>query len=109
MTARAAGIHVDEPPLELFDQPQILVVDGSSLPELGAGHFYGIALPPAPASPIDPPLTHGAPITLEQAKAAHVKTVLEALDWNMSEAGRVLEVDRRTLYRMCKRWRLERT
>lgn len=56
----------------------------------------------------DPPLTHGARVTLEQAKAHHVQTVLLALEWNMSEAAKVLEVDRRTLYRLCKRWGLRR-
>ena len=53
-------------------------------------------------------LEHGPPITLEQAKALHVKTILSELGWNLSEAARVLEVDRRTMHRLIKRWGLMR-
>lgn len=96
--------------MQLFEQPQILFVDGWPLPVLGAGSYYGMVLPPPGVraeAPSDP-TSHGAPVTLEQAKRLHVKTVLDALDWHMSEAGRVLDVDRRTLYRLCKRWGLVR-
>lgn len=50
----------------------------------------------------------GPPITLEQAKAAHVAAVLAELGWNLSEAALVLAVDRRTLHRMVKRWGINR-
>lgn len=53
-------------------------------------------------------LTLGAPVTLEQAKALHVQTVLRELAGNLSQAALVLAVDRRTLYRMIGRWGFER-
>lgn len=50
----------------------------------------------------------GPPVTLEQAKALHVQTVLGELGGNLTEAARVLAVHRRSLYRMIERWGIER-
>lgn len=50
----------------------------------------------------------GPPVTLEQAKAAHVARVLDELAWNLTEAALVLAVDRRTMHRLVKRYGLSR-
>lgn len=50
----------------------------------------------------------GPPVTLEQAKAAHIANVLHELDWHMSDAAKVLAVDRRTMYRLVQRYGLKR-
>ena len=45
--------------------------------------------------------------TLEQVMIAHIKATLELHGWNMSRTAEGLEVDRRTLYRMVKRYNIE--
>ncbi len=49
----------------------------------------------------------GPPVTLEQAKRLHVQRVLLELDWNVSHAAKVLDVNRRTLHRMIDRYDLD--
>ena len=46
-------------------------------------------------------------MTLEEAQKEHVQNVLEALEGNMTQAALALAVDRRTLYRMCVRWKID--
>lgn len=46
--------------------------------------------------------------TIEQVVGAHVRRVLTSLDWNLSQAAKVLDVDRRTVYRLMKRHQIER-
>jgi len=46
-------------------------------------------------------------MTLDQVQAEHVRNVLEALDGNITAAAHALDVDRRTLYRMCERWKID--
>jgi len=46
-------------------------------------------------------------MTLDQVQAEHVRNVLEALDGNITATARALNVDRRTLYRMCERWKID--
>lgn len=46
--------------------------------------------------------------TLEQVMFEHVTLVIDACKGNMSKAADVLDVDRRTLYRMCERMRVPR-
>ena len=46
--------------------------------------------------------------TLEQVMYEHVTLVIAGCDGNMSRAAHVLDVDRRTLYRMCERMKVPR-
>lgn len=65
----------------------------------------------------DPPLVQahpsrsgdglGPPLTLEQCKARHVALVLREAP-SMSEAARMLAIDRRTLYQLCDRYEIKR-
>ncbi len=48
------------------------------------------------------------PGSLAEAEKAHVLSVLESQDWNISRAARVLDVDRVTLYNKIKRYELKR-
>ncbi len=93
--------------------PQLVFCNPSALPRTASGAFYGMVLPPPGVSPLahldEPPAALlGAPVTLEQAKQRHVETILSALAWNMGTAAKVLDIERRTLYRMCERWGLKR-
>jgi DNA-binding NtrC family response regulator len=49
------------------------------------------------------------PGSLAEAEKAHVFSVLESQDWNISRAARVLDVDRVTLYNKIKRYGLKKT
>jgi DNA-binding NtrC family response regulator len=44
--------------------------------------------------------------SLEEVEALHVRRVIAAVDGNMTRAAEVLNVDRRTLYRMIDRYGL---
>jgi DNA-binding NtrC family response regulator len=46
--------------------------------------------------------------SLESVERAHVETTLAECGWNVSQAARVLEIDRATLYGKMHRWSLER-
>lgn len=71
----------------MTDAPQILFpTPGERFDALGPGQYYGTR-----TGPPKPPELELVPVTLEQAKRLHVKTVLDALDWHMTEAGRVLD------------------
>lgn len=48
------------------------------------------------------------PKTLEQVQREHVEHVLTLFGWNMTRAAQALDLDRRTLYRMLERMKLER-
>lgn len=46
-------------------------------------------------------------MTLEEAKIAHVQAALELTGGKVAQAAKLLDVDRRTLYRMIKRYGLK--
>lgn len=46
--------------------------------------------------------------TLEQVTRAHLVHALELFSWNLTRAAEAIEVDRRTLYRMIERLKIER-
>jgi len=46
--------------------------------------------------------------SLEEVERAHVESVLRETGWNVSQAARVLDVDRATLYNKIRRWNLKR-
>jgi DNA-binding NtrC family response regulator len=48
------------------------------------------------------------PRSLVEAEKAHVKRILDEVGWNISEASRVLEVDRGTVYNKIKQFGLKR-
>jgi transcriptional regulator with PAS, ATPase and Fis domain len=52
------------------------------------------------------PEVDGKLASLEEMEARHVKRVIAAVDGNMTRAAEVLNVDRRTLYRMIDRYGL---
>jgi transcriptional regulator of acetoin/glycerol metabolism len=63
-----------------------------------------------------PPVYHQAPTdglafsdatTLEEMKKRYVLFVLQRCRGNMSRAAKILDVDRRSLYRMLARWKVE--
>lgn len=57
---------------------------------------------PAPAA------SHKTIETFAEAGRFHVTQILAELAWNMTEGARALGVNRRTLYRLLERWRVER-
>jgi DNA-binding NtrC family response regulator len=48
------------------------------------------------------------PGSLEEVERAHVEAMLEESGWNISQAARILDVDRATLYNKIRRWNLKR-
>jgi transcriptional regulator of acetoin/glycerol metabolism len=46
-------------------------------------------------------------LSLEQVRRAHLLQVLEACGWNRARAAKILGVDRKTVYRMMARFRLD--
>jgi DNA-binding NtrC family response regulator len=52
------------------------------------------------------PVTNGQ--SLAEAEKAHILAVLEAQEWNISSAARVLEIDRGTLYHKIEKYGLEK-
>lgn len=47
------------------------------------------------------------PRSLQDAEAAHIRSILEQEDWNISRAAKVLEVDRTTLHKKIKKYGLQ--
>lgn len=45
-------------------------------------------------------------MTLEAAIRSYVLKTLNENAWNKAKVARILEIDRRTLYRMITRWKL---
>jgi DNA-binding NtrC family response regulator len=62
----------------------------------------------------DLPLRVGAngdrpgPLSLEELERAHIRRILDGCDWNVSQAAKVLGIDRGTLYAKIKRYGFER-
>lgn len=56
----------------------------------------------------DAPATPAPAGTFKEANQLHVQEVLQGLEWNVTEAARMLGVHRRTLYRLLERWGIER-
>ena len=53
-----------------------------------------------------PPRPQGE--SLAEIEKAHVSSVLDANDWNISRAAQILDIDRGTLYNKIKKYRLEK-
>ncbi len=51
----------------------------------------------------------GGALSLAEVERAHILTVLEAQNWNISGASRMLEIDRGTLYHKIEKYGLEKT
>jgi len=49
-----------------------------------------------------------APGSLAEAEKAHIQSVLDSSEWNISRAARILDVDRATLYSKIRRYELEK-
>ena len=45
--------------------------------------------------------------SLEEVIRAHVLGVLESCNWSQSKTAQALSVDRKTIYRMLRRWGLD--
>ena len=79
---------------------------------LGAGDLIepaDLALPKGPASgEADTPESDGLQEAMDQAARQHVLRILDRTNWHKQEAARRLGVDRATLYRMVKKYSLER-
>ncbi|MBC8327721.1 MAG: sigma-54-dependent Fis family transcriptional regulator [Planctomycetes bacterium] len=54
------------------------------------------------------PVTLPAGCTLEELEQTHIAATLDQCRWNISEAARVLGIDRSTLYHKMKRYRIDR-
>jgi DNA-binding NtrC family response regulator len=54
------------------------------------------------------PVEAGGSRSLAEAEKAHIRDVLEAEDWNISSAARILEIDRGTLYHKIEKYGLEK-
>jgi two-component system response regulator HydG len=52
--------------------------------------------------------TRSGPISLEEVERAHIRSVLESMDWNISQAAAALEIDRGTLYSKIRKYGFER-
>ena len=46
-------------------------------------------------------------LSLKEVQRAHLLLVLEAVGWNRAEAARILDVNRKTVYRMIVRFGLD--
>jgi DNA-binding NtrC family response regulator len=49
------------------------------------------------------------PLSLEEVEKAHIRQVLDGCAWNVSQAAKLLEIDRGTLYNKMRRFGFERT
>jgi DNA-binding NtrC family response regulator len=56
-----------------------------------------------------PPPAGPGPLSLEEMERTHVRYVLESCGWNISQAAKLLDVDRGTLYNKIRRYGFERT
>ncbi len=52
--------------------------------------------------------TEALPNSLKLVEKMHIKKILEAKDWNISKAARVLEIDRQTLYNKIEKYHIEK-
>ena len=57
----------------------------------------------------DSEVCHLGTMTLKELEISHLKVALEATGWNISRAAEQLAIDRGTLARKIKRYRLART
>jgi DNA-binding NtrC family response regulator len=48
------------------------------------------------------------PKSLKLMEKIHIKKILEEMDWNISKAARVLEIDRQTLYNKIEKYHIEK-
>ena len=52
--------------------------------------------------------TESFPKSLKLMEKMHIKRILEEMDWNISKAARVLEIDRQTLYNKIEKYHIEK-
>jgi len=52
--------------------------------------------------------TEAFPKSLKLMEKMHIKRILEEMDWNISKAARVLEIDRQTLYNKIEKYHIEK-
>jgi DNA-binding NtrC family response regulator len=52
--------------------------------------------------------TEEFPKSLKLMEKMHIKKILEEMDWNISKAARVLEIDRQTLYNKIEKYHIEK-
>ena len=52
--------------------------------------------------------TEAFPKSLKLMEKMHIKKILEEMDWNISKAARVLEIDRQTLYNKIEKYHIEK-
>ncbi len=48
------------------------------------------------------------PLSLEEMERTHVRYVLDSVGWNISQAAKLLDVDRGTLYNKIRKYGFER-
>jgi len=66
---------------------------------LGIKDFAFLRSSPAPLS---------RPLSLQEVEKQHIQQILEEYDWNVTQASKVLEINRVTLHKKIKRFNLER-
>jgi DNA-binding NtrC family response regulator len=60
-----------------------------------------------PMSSADEPVPASSGKTLESIEAEHIRKILSETDWNISRSARLLNIDRVTLYRKIKKYKLK--
>ena len=50
------------------------------------------------------PAATNRPASLDEVTRTHVLSVLESCGWSQTRAAQVLAIDRKTIYRMLRRW-----
>jgi len=54
------------------------------------------------------PATTSTSISLKEVEKVHIQRVLEEYGWNVTQASKVLQINRVTLHKMIKRYNLKR-
>jgi transcriptional regulator of acetoin/glycerol metabolism len=54
------------------------------------------------------PASKPNPGSLAETKRAHIQSVLDASDWNITHTARILDVDRVTLYNKIRKYELKK-
>jgi Nif-specific regulatory protein len=89
------------------------MVDASDISLSGLGHFAEVSAPrPVAVSSVPSAASGagegGAEVSLEALEQRHILGVLERTNWNKSQAAQILGIERSTLDRKLKRYRVSR-